>query len=154
MVYSKTERFGPLTGIAAVLLWIVGAVVMFALPTGIADNATDAQTLAWIKHNANDVLAGGWIFMVGACVVLSSQLQQGPPQTWPLGTGDLAGLQVDQSPAAVSYQAGCTHLRVLDPGAEHGLDRVAEYRFNCGHAVHGPVTRLRPATGSHRPPEP
>jgi hypothetical protein len=70
MVYSKTERFGPLTGIAAVVLWIVGAVVMFGLPTGLADNATDIQTLAWIKHNSNIVLAGGWIFMVGCLCFL------------------------------------------------------------------------------------
>jgi hypothetical protein len=70
MVYSKTERFGPLTGIAAVLLWIVGAVVMFGMPTGIADDATDVQTLVWIKHNSNIVLAGGWTFMVGCLCFL------------------------------------------------------------------------------------
>ena len=51
----------------------------------------------------------------GACVVLSSQPRQGPLQTELLGRGDLAGLQVDQRPAAVSHQDGCQHLRLLDP---------------------------------------
>jgi hypothetical protein len=76
------------------------------------------------RHRTGRICPGG------VAAVFGSQLQQGPPQPGLLGAGDLAGLPVDQSPASVTRQAGCTHLRLLDAGAEHGLDRVAEDRFN------------------------
>jgi len=73
----------------------------------------------------------------GVAVVLGSQLQQGTPQPGLLGAGDLAGLPVDQSPAPVTGQAAGTHLRLLDAGAEHGFDRIAEDGCNGRHVVHG-----------------
>jgi len=80
----------------------------------------------------------------GACVALGAQLQQAAPQARLLGAGDLAGLQIDQSPAAITGQAGNAHLRLLDAGAEHGFDRVAEDRINGRHVSHATDTRLRP----------
>ena len=78
----------------------------------------------------------------GARVVPSAQLQQAAPQTGLLGAGDLAGLQIDQSPATVTGQAGHADLRLLHPVAEHGFDRVAEDGFNGRHVIHATVARL------------
>ncbi|MBA3842241.1 MAG: hypothetical protein H0X39_06430 [Actinobacteria bacterium] len=61
----KSGRIGSLLGVAAVVLWAVGMVVLFALPSNLADNASDTQTLAWYQHNTNLILAGGWTFILG-----------------------------------------------------------------------------------------
>ncbi len=53
--------------VLAVVLWIVGLVVSQGTTSNIADNATDAQVLAWIQSNTNPVILGGWLFMLG-CV--------------------------------------------------------------------------------------
>jgi hypothetical protein len=55
-------------GIAAVALWVLGLVVGTGLPTNLADDATDAQVLAWVHGNTNEILLGGWLFSVG-CIV-------------------------------------------------------------------------------------
>jgi hypothetical protein len=62
---NRFDRAQAWTGVAAVILWIVGLVVAIGVSDSISDKATDAETLAWIKGNANTVLLGSWIFMVG-----------------------------------------------------------------------------------------
>jgi hypothetical protein len=66
MITSRFERISALTGIAAVALWIGGIVVTSAVPSGLPDRATDPETLAWVKHNSNALLAGGWLFILGS----------------------------------------------------------------------------------------
>jgi hypothetical protein len=53
------------TGIAAIVLWILGLVVMNGMSDSISDKATDQQILAWVDGNTNTILLGGWLFMVG-----------------------------------------------------------------------------------------
>ncbi len=53
--------------VLAVVLWIAGLVVSQGTTSNIADNASDAQVLAWIQSNTNPVILGGWLFMLG-CV--------------------------------------------------------------------------------------
>ena len=36
-----------------------------AVPTNLSDKASDPQTLVWVQHNANDLLIGGWAFILG-----------------------------------------------------------------------------------------
>lgn len=55
-------------GIAAVVLWILGLVVGTGLPANLADNASDAQVLAWVKGNTNEIILGAWLFSLG-CIV-------------------------------------------------------------------------------------
>jgi hypothetical protein len=65
---NRLERYSALTGIAAVVLWIVG---LFASHLdSISDHATDLQILAWVQGNSNRVLLGIWLFMVGCLCFL------------------------------------------------------------------------------------
>jgi hypothetical protein len=66
MITSRFERISALTGIAAIALWVGGILVMSAVPSDLPDGATDPQTLAWVKHNSNALLAGGWLFILGS----------------------------------------------------------------------------------------
>lgn len=62
---TRFERISALTGILAVVLWIVGFVLAQGLAHQPASNATDAEVLTWIKANSNLVTAGSWIYMIG-----------------------------------------------------------------------------------------
>jgi hypothetical protein len=62
---DRFHRWSALTGIAAVILWIVGIVVREGLSDDLPDKASDEQILAWVQANANEVLTGGWLFMIG-----------------------------------------------------------------------------------------
>src|SRR5581483_9376075 len=46
--------------VLTVALWIAGVVVENALPSNIADGASDAQVLAWVKHNDGTLIVGAW----------------------------------------------------------------------------------------------
>lgn len=63
----RLERLSALTGVLAVVLWVLGLVVTNAFSDKIPHNPTDAQLLTWIKGNANTILLGGWFFALG-CV--------------------------------------------------------------------------------------
>jgi membrane protein YqaA with SNARE-associated domain len=55
--------------VASVVLWVIGLIVLTALPTNLSDDkASDEQILAWVRGNTNDILLGGWLFMIG-CIV-------------------------------------------------------------------------------------
>jgi hypothetical protein len=58
-----------LTAVVTVALWIVGLVVG-GLASDIADDASDAQVLAWVQQNSNDILVGAWLFMLGCVAFL------------------------------------------------------------------------------------
>jgi hypothetical protein len=64
---SKLERWSALTGIGAVVLWVVGMIVRDGLSDNLSDKASDPQILAWVQGNTNDILLGSWLFMLG-CV--------------------------------------------------------------------------------------
>jgi hypothetical protein len=57
------------TAVVTVALWIVGLVVG-GLASDIADDASDAQVLAWVQQNSNDILVGAWLFMLGCVAFL------------------------------------------------------------------------------------
>jgi len=64
-------------GILSVVLWIVGLVVAQGLSANLADNASDAQVLAWVKDNTFDIVGGAWLFVVGCMtfVCFAAQLR-------------------------------------------------------------------------------
>jgi hypothetical protein len=66
-MHSRLERASAATGVLAVLLWILGIVVTNAGSDKIPHHPTDEQLLTWIRGNANSILLGGWLFMLG-CV--------------------------------------------------------------------------------------
>jgi len=65
---NRFERWTPLAGVLAVVLWIAG-IAVFSHDNP-ADHATDGQILAWYKHDSNWVLLGGWLFMLGSLAFL------------------------------------------------------------------------------------
>lgn len=66
---GKPERWAALTGVVAVVLWIIGVVVLEAGDTP-GDGATDAELLAYYQDEANTILSGSWIFMIGCLAFL------------------------------------------------------------------------------------
>jgi len=66
-MYDRFHRASLFTGLAAIVLWIVGLAVSHGMSTKIPSHPTDQQLLTWVQHNTNPVLLGGWLWMVG-CV--------------------------------------------------------------------------------------
>jgi hypothetical protein len=66
---QKPERWAAYAGVLAVVLWIVGIIVQESGGVA-ADGATDAEYLARIQDDANSILTGGWIFMIGCLAFL------------------------------------------------------------------------------------
>ncbi|HET7044408.1 MAG TPA: hypothetical protein VFI37_06120 [Gaiellaceae bacterium] len=62
---NRLHRSMLLTGLLAVVLWIVGLVVHEGLADSLSESASDQQILAWVQGNTNYILTGGWLFMVG-----------------------------------------------------------------------------------------
>ena len=66
---QDSDRWALYTGVVAVVLWIVG---IFVVESGgiPGENATDADYLAYYQDDANRILSGSWIFMVGCLAFL------------------------------------------------------------------------------------
>jgi hypothetical protein len=68
-MHGKPERWAPYAGVVAVVLWIVG---IFVVESGNipGEKATDAEYLAYYQDEANRILSGSWIFMIGCLAFL------------------------------------------------------------------------------------
>ena len=66
---QSRERWTTWTGLAAVLLWIASVVVVNSggVP---AENASEADYLAYVESDATTIMVGGWIFMAGCAAFL------------------------------------------------------------------------------------
>jgi hypothetical protein len=64
MTAQRWERYAPLTGVLAVVLWVVGFLILS--PGMVAQDAAPEQVLAHYQRNSGMVLAGGLIFALGA----------------------------------------------------------------------------------------
>jgi hypothetical protein len=67
---TRFERSSALSGVLAVVLWVVGLVTSIGLSDSISDSATNAQVLTWVKGNANTILVGDWLYMLGCAAFL------------------------------------------------------------------------------------
>jgi hypothetical protein len=63
MDWSRWERFAPLTGIVAVVLWIVGVLVQES--AGLTDKDSPEEILAVLQSDANTIITAGVIFAFG-----------------------------------------------------------------------------------------
>jgi hypothetical protein len=67
---TRLDRTLAWLGIPAVALWIAGLYVSEGMSSSLADNASDGRVLAWYQDNTNEILAGGWLFILGClCLV-------------------------------------------------------------------------------------
>ncbi|MGH3080850.1 MAG: hypothetical protein ACRDNH_06915 [Gaiellaceae bacterium] len=64
MNWARWERFAPLTGIVAVVLWVVGVIVEES--TDYSDKDTPQEILAVFQEDTNTLIAAGVIFAFGA----------------------------------------------------------------------------------------
>jgi hypothetical protein len=60
---SSDSRRWALVGPLTVALWVVGIILINK--NGPADHSTGAQILAWYKSDADSIVLGGWLFMLG-----------------------------------------------------------------------------------------
>jgi len=60
---SGNNRSCALTGLLAVVLWVVRLILL--THNGPADHATGGEILAWYRSETNTILFGGWFFMLG-----------------------------------------------------------------------------------------
>jgi hypothetical protein len=67
---GRLERASAWTGIAAVVLWIVGLLISTSMTSSLSGKASDTQILAWIQKNSGKVIFGAWLFMVGCLCFL------------------------------------------------------------------------------------
>jgi hypothetical protein len=63
MNWARWERFAPLSGIVAVVLWVIGTIV--AESTDISEKDTGLEVLAVFRDDTNTIIAGGLIFAFG-----------------------------------------------------------------------------------------
>jgi hypothetical protein len=63
MNWARWERFAPLTGIVAVVLWVIGTIV--AESTDLSEKDTGLEVLAVFRNDTNTILTGGITFVFG-----------------------------------------------------------------------------------------
>lgn len=70
---DRVERVSVLAGVLAALLWVGGVVLIggghVGLPGGIPEEGAD-EVLAHFQGNADAVVSGGWLFMLGSLAFL------------------------------------------------------------------------------------
>jgi hypothetical protein len=142
---GRFERFASLTGVLAVVLWVVGIVVMDSdLP---ADTASGTEIAAWFDQKSGAILLAMTLFGVGSAAFV-----------WFLGTvaarlrsanGDarLPGIMFAAGTAAIvlvtmapgSYTAGALGSenlkRALEPGAAEALFVLGQGFFVAAELV-------------------
>jgi len=63
------ERLAALAGVVAVALWVIGILIQESTDMP-GDEPTGDQVLAWYSGDENAILAGGFVFMLGALFFL------------------------------------------------------------------------------------
>jgi hypothetical protein len=64
------ERLAALAGVVAVALWVIGVTIQESTDMPDDENLTGDQVLAWYTGEENGILAGGFVFMLGALFFL------------------------------------------------------------------------------------
>jgi hypothetical protein len=65
---TRWERWSPLAGVGAVVLWVVG-LLMSEAPTT-QTKQTDAHILSIYQQHTNSILLGSWLFMLGGVLFI------------------------------------------------------------------------------------
>ncbi|HKB20388.1 MAG TPA: hypothetical protein VKC65_05185 [Gaiellaceae bacterium] len=94
--WAEWERYAPLTGIAAVVLWVVGIIVLSG-PGHLGNNSGDAAAVILAKYAGHSLAIqfGAWLVMLGALLFI-----------WFVGSLRAAVTTVEQAPARLSTLVG------------------------------------------------
>jgi hypothetical protein len=68
--WARWERFAPLTGIVAVVLWVVGVAVAFGPGNLVSTDSTPDEILSNFSEDATTLQIGLWLVQLGAVVFL------------------------------------------------------------------------------------
>jgi hypothetical protein len=63
------ERLAALGGVVAVALWVIGVLIIESSDMP-GDDATGSEALSWYTNDEQTILAGGFVFMLGALFFL------------------------------------------------------------------------------------
>jgi len=105
MESNRWDRFSPLSGILAVVLWVVGAFILFNDEP--ESGASPEEVAMYFADNASQVLAGAFLFMLGVASflwfigTLRAELAQAEG-----GVGRLAGIAAAGGVATASMLFG------------------------------------------------
>lgn len=73
---DRVERLSGVAGVLAVVLWVVGVAAIggghVGIPGGIPEEGAD-EVLAHFRDNADAVVSGSWLFMLGSLAFLRSR---------------------------------------------------------------------------------
>jgi hypothetical protein len=116
----RLERYAPLTGVLAVVLWVVGAILLFnGAP---ADKAPGGEIASWFDHKSTRILVATLIFGVGTSAFiwflgsLAARLRaaegEGRLPSIVFGAGTAAATVFTLSPA--TFSAGSLAYENLD----------------------------------------
>ena len=141
------ERFAPLAGVLAVILWVVGIIVLESGDNP-ADEATGQVLAAHYDENSGSILAGSFVFMLGAAVfvwflgtlrarILWSEGGVGRLAAITFGAGIVTavmaiGLAAPEAAAALSADQ---LDRAIEPGAADALAALGDGFFIGGEAA-------------------
>jgi hypothetical protein len=140
------ERFAPLAGVVAVILWVVGIIVLES--GGNPSDEASGQVLAThYEENSGSILAGSFLFMLGAAAfvwflgtlrarILWSEGTVGRLAATTFGAGILTavmaiGLAAPEAAAALSADQ---LDRAIEPGAADALATLGDGFFLGGEA--------------------
>ena len=63
MLLRRLERYAPLTGVLAIVLWVIGLILLFDGAPG--DKAPGAEIAAWFDHKSSRILVAMLLFGLG-----------------------------------------------------------------------------------------
>lgn len=69
MPLERWDRFAPLTGIWAVVLWLVGVLIIEGLGDS-PENGTPQETLAYFQSEENSLYVGAIVFCIGSLLLI------------------------------------------------------------------------------------
>ena len=94
--WARWERYAPLTGIVAVVLWVVGIIILTG-PGHIGNNSSDAAAVILAKYagHSSAIQFGVWLIMLGALLFI-----------WFVGSLRAAVTAVEEGPARLSTLVG------------------------------------------------
>ena len=67
---DRAERHAPLTGIAAVVLWLASLLVVEGVTNPPSENATPAKALAYFREQETGIFVGSFLFALGSLFFL------------------------------------------------------------------------------------
>jgi hypothetical protein len=140
------ERAAPLAGVIAVVLWVVGIVVLEAIDNP-ADEATGQVLAAHYDENSGSILAGSFLFMLGAAAfvwflgtlrtrILLSEGGAGRLAATTFGAGIVTAVMAIgiAAPEAAAALSADQLDRALEAGAADALSVLGDGFFIGGEA--------------------